>query len=51
LPISFKNLILPDKFSAPTELLDRQLLPVSALKWTEAEFVFKDLGIKEFNSI
>ena len=28
LPISFKNLILPEKFSAPTDRLDRQLLPV-----------------------
>jgi hypothetical protein len=31
-PISFRYLILPQKFSAVTELLDLQPLPVSALK-------------------
>ena len=31
LPISFRNLILPAKFPPPTELLDLQPLPVSAL--------------------
>ena len=32
LPISFRHLILPDKFPPPTELLDLQPLPVSALR-------------------
>jgi pre-mRNA-splicing helicase BRR2 len=31
-PISFKHLILPQKFSTATELLDLQPLPVSVLK-------------------
>ncbi len=31
LPVSFKNLLLPQKFPPPTELLDLQPLPVSAL--------------------
>ena len=29
--VSFKNLILPEKQSPPTELLDLQLLPIAAL--------------------
>ncbi|KIY92870.1 small nuclear ribonucleoprotein [Monoraphidium neglectum] len=32
LPISFRHLILPEKFSPPTELLDLQPLPVTALR-------------------
>jgi len=40
MPISFKNLILPEKFAAPTELLDMQLQPISSLKWPEAEKLF-----------
>ena len=32
LPVSFRHLILPEKFSPPTELLDLQPLPVSALR-------------------
>ena len=51
LPISFKNLILPEKFSAPTELYDLQLLPLKSLEWPEAEAMFRELGIEQFNSI
>jgi pre-mRNA-splicing helicase BRR2 len=51
LPVSFKNLILPEKFPAPTELLDLVLMPVHSLKWVEAEKLFEGLGIKTFNSI
>ena len=32
LPISFRHLILPEKFAPPTELLDLQPLPVTALR-------------------
>ena len=32
LPVSFRHLILPQKFAPPTELLDLQPLPVSALR-------------------
>lgn len=31
LPLSFKNMILPNKFPAPNELLDLQPLPASSL--------------------
>lgn len=51
LPVSFKNLILPEKFPAPTELLDLQLLPIKALKWTEAEVLFERIGVSTLNSI
>lgn len=49
LPISFKNLILPDKYPPHTDLLDLQPLPVSALKNKEYEVLFK--GYKTFNPI
>lgn len=42
LPISFKHLILPDKFAPCTGLLDLQPLPFSALKWKTAEKLYKD---------
>ena len=32
LPLSFRHLILPEKFSPPTDLLDLQPLPVSSLR-------------------
>jgi pre-mRNA-splicing helicase BRR2 len=40
LPISFKNLILPDKFPPHTELLDLAPLPVSALHNAEYEALY-----------
>lgn len=32
LPVSFRHLILPEKYAPPTELLDLQPLPVTALR-------------------
>ena len=32
LPVSFRHLILPERYPPPTELLDLQPLPVSALR-------------------
>jgi pre-mRNA-splicing helicase BRR2 len=32
LPVSFRHLILPEKYAPPTELLDLQPLPISALR-------------------
>ena len=32
LPVSFRHLILPEKYPPPTELLDLQPLPVTALR-------------------
>ncbi|KAL4451451.1 hypothetical protein ABPG75_007113 [Micractinium tetrahymenae] len=40
LPVSFRHLILPEKFSPPTELLDLQPLPVSALRNPEFERLY-----------
>ena len=51
LPVSFKNLILPEKFPLPTELLDLQLMPITNLKWTQAENLLSSLGITHLNSI
>ncbi|CAD6191493.1 unnamed protein product [Caenorhabditis auriculariae] len=51
LPISFRHLILPEKYPPPTELLDLQPLPISALNNKAYEPVFKDLGVTVFNPI
>uniref|UniRef100_A0A7S4W4W0 RNA helicase n=1 Tax=Ditylum brightwellii TaxID=49249 RepID=A0A7S4W4W0_9STRA len=48
LPVSFNNMILPAKFPPPTELLDLQPLPPTALG--EAAFV-KLYNFNEFNPI
>lgn len=42
LPVSFRHLILPEKFSPPTELLDLQPLPVSALRNPAFEALYQD---------
>ena len=42
LPVSFRHLILPEKFPPPTELLDLQPLPVSALRNPAYEALYSD---------
>ncbi|KAJ3264529.1 DEIH-box ATPase [Chytriomyces hyalinus] len=49
MPVSFKHLILPEKYPPHTELLDLQPLPVSALRNRAYEQVYGD--IKHFNPI
>uniref|UniRef100_A0A1I7YF66 U5 small nuclear ribonucleoprotein 200 kDa helicase n=1 Tax=Steinernema glaseri TaxID=37863 RepID=A0A1I7YF66_9BILA len=51
LPISFRHLILPDKYAPPTELLDLQPLPLTAFSVPEYREVFAAQGIKQFNPI
>lgn len=46
--VSFRHLILPDKFPAPTELFDLQPVPVKAIRWPEAEKMFE---FEYFNKI
>ena len=41
LPVSFRHLILPEKNSPPSELLDLQPLPVSAVRNQHYEEFFK----------
>ncbi|KAF8056607.1 DNA polymerase theta/eta [Lyophyllum atratum] len=50
LPISFKHLILPEKFPPPTPLLDLQSLPLSALHNKEFEDLYSST-IQTFNKI
>ncbi|OBZ77999.1 putative U5 small nuclear ribonucleoprotein helicase [Grifola frondosa] len=50
LPISFKHLILPEKFPPPTPLLDLQALPLSALHNKEFESIYSST-IQTFNKI
>ena len=42
LPVSFRHLILPEKYPPPTELLDLQPLPVSALRSPAFEALYSD---------
>ncbi|KAG6608665.1 DExH-box ATP-dependent RNA helicase DExH12, partial [Cucurbita argyrosperma subsp. sororia] len=49
LPVSFRHLILPEKFPPPTELLDLQPLPVTALRNPSYEALHKDF--KHFNPV
>ncbi len=49
LPVSFRHLILPEKYPPPTELLDLQPLPVSALRNPAFEALYR--GFKTFNPI
>ena len=49
LPVSFRHLILPEKFPPPTELLDLQPLPVTALRNPSYEALYQDF--KHFNPV
>ena len=51
LPVSFRHLILPEKYPPPTELLDLQPLPISALNNPQFEQIFAKHGIRFFNPI
>lgn len=50
LPISFRHILLPQKFPPSTELLDLQPLPVTALRNKLNESIYKDT-FKYFNPI
>jgi pre-mRNA-splicing helicase BRR2 len=50
LPVSFRRLLLPDKFPPPTELLDLQPLPVTALRNPDFEGLYKG-RVAVFNPI
>ena len=51
LPLSFRHLILPEKYAPPTELLDLQPLPVASLKNRQFETIIASEGISELNPI
>lgn len=52
IPVSFKNLILPDKYAAPSKLLDMQQKLVKELDFEEAEQIYTNLdGMTEFSPI
>ncbi|KAJ7578996.1 putative RNA helicase [Mycena floridula] len=50
LPISFKHLLLPEKYPPPTPLLELQALPLSALHNKEFERLYEE-SIQTFNKI
>ena len=50
LPVSFRHLLLPEKFAPPTELLDLQPLPVSALRNPSYEALYAG-RLAHFNPI
>ncbi|KAK6148524.1 hypothetical protein DH2020_019436 [Rehmannia glutinosa] len=49
LPVSFRHLILPEKYPPPTELLDLQPLPVTALRNPAYEALYQHF--KHFNPV
>ena len=49
LPVSFRHLLLPEKYAPPTELLDLQPLPVSDLRDPAFEQLFR--SFRTFNPI
>jgi pre-mRNA-splicing helicase BRR2 len=49
LPVSFRHLILPEKYPPSTELLDLQPLPVTALRNPSYEALYKDFN--HFNPV
>ncbi|KAF0895374.1 hypothetical protein E2562_012405 [Oryza meyeriana var. granulata] len=49
LPVCFRHLILPEKYAPPTELLDLQPLPVTALRNARYEGLYS--AFKHFNPI
>ncbi|KAH6812630.1 U5 small nuclear ribonucleoprotein helicase [Perilla frutescens var. frutescens] len=49
LPVSFRHLILPEKYPPPTELLDLQPLPVTALRNPAYEGLYQQF--KHFNPV
>ena len=50
LPVSFRHLILPDKYPPPTDLLDLQPLPVTALQNDSYQQLYED-KFAYFNAI
>lgn len=50
LPISFRHLLLPERYPPPTELLDLQPLPVNVLRARECESIFTS-RFQTFNPI
>lgn len=52
LPVSFKHLILPERFAPPMELQDMHSRLVKELNFKEAENLYLNVdGMKEFNAI
>jgi len=49
LPVNFRHLILPEKNPPPTELLDLQPLPISALRSAAFETLYREMS--QFNPI
>ncbi|KAK9676154.1 hypothetical protein RND81_11G058200 [Saponaria officinalis] len=49
LAVSFRHLILPEKYPPPTELLDLQPLPVTALRNTSYEALYQEF--RHFNPV
>ena len=51
LPVSFKHLILPERFPPTTEIQDMHSKLVRELQFEEAEALYQSEGIREFNAI
>lgn len=51
LPVSFRHLILPEKYPPPTELLDLQPLQLTSLDQDYKREIFHNRGIRTFNPV
>lgn len=51
LPVSFRHLILPEKYPPHTELLDLQPIPIEALRNPDLEALYQKESFKFFNPI
>ena len=51
LPISFKNLILPNRLQPNSELIDQPLFKVERIENEMLKYVLEKLEVNEFNQI
>lgn len=51
MPVSFKHLVLPDRFSAPTQLLEMYPRTTKDLQFADVEKMYRSEGLKVFNQI
>lgn len=49
--VSFKDLILPDKFPAPSQLLEQEPRRIEDLDFEEGQKVYSDDRMREFSPI
>jgi hypothetical protein len=52
IPVSFRNLILPEKYAPPTQLMDMHQKLISDLDFEEAAQIYQKIdGLHEFSPV